>query len=286
MTHQDQHSTISTKNDEWYKNISIVIPNITKSKKITNTLHQINIKKNINLIRIAIFLIVMTTISYKSVNADNLSSSSFEIKMGTVNITGGSKSSASYSLNDTVGQTAQGEFNSAGYTVKAGFQYVIDPNPFTFTISNIDINYVGLVPGTPSTHTNILTITTGGAYGYSVKAIEDHSLKLVSSSDTIPDTSCDLATPCTISDANPWTDNTRYGFGYGITGDDIDPEFVDNTYYRPFPIQGTDQPATVMTKNSPTSTSSATVTYKLNISGSQAAGTYQNGIQYIAIPSF
>ncbi len=237
-----------------------------------------------------IYLVVFTfftlALSSSVVKADNLTSPSFDIKMGTINITGGSKSSASYTLNDTVGQTAQGEFTSAGFTVKAGFQYVYDPNPFTFTISDIDLEYGSLIPGTPSTLTNILTINTGSAYGYEVKAIQDHSLKLVSGTDTIPDTSCDLATPCTITDATPWTDNTRFGFGYNVQGTDASSEFVNATYYRPFPIQGTDQPSVVMSKSSSANNSNVTVTYKVNISGSQAAGTYQNGIQYIAIPAF
>ncbi len=248
----------------------------------TNKIHQIFRTTIVSLI---IFCILVISGNQK-VSADNLTSPSFDIKMGTINITGGSKSSTSYTLNDTVGQTAQGEFNSTGFTVKAGFQYVYDPNPFTFTVSNIDLDYGSLVAGTPSTLNNTLTITTGSAYGYAVKAIEDHSLKLTSGTDTIPDTSCDLATPCTITDATPWTDNTRYGFGYNINGADADPEFTNSTYYRPFPIQGANQPTTVMTKNTPTTNSSVTVTYKVNISGSQAAGTYQNGIQYIAVPSF
>ena len=253
------------------------------STKFSVEIYQITKAISIYLILSAVFY---SYLSPKTVIADNLSSPSFDIQMGTINITGGSKSSASYTLNDTVGQTAQGEFNSSGFTVKAGFQYVYDSTPFTFTISDIDLEYGTLVPGTPSVLTNILTITTGSAYGYTIKAIEDHSLKLTTGSDTIPDTSCDLASPCTVSDATPWTDNTRYGFGYNVNGTDADPEFVNNTYFRPFPIQGVDQPATVMSKNTQTSTSSATVTYKVNISGSQAAGTYQNGIQFIAIPAF
>lgn len=248
----------------------------------TNKIYQ---KFKTFIISLIIFYISLTILN-TNVFADNLTSPSFDIKMGTINITGGSKSSASYTLNDTVGQTAQGEFNSAGFTVKAGFQYVYDPNPFTFTISDIDLDYGSLVPGTPSTLTNILTINTGSAYGYAVKAIEDQSLKLTTGSDTIPDTSCDLASPCTITDATPWTDNTRYGFGYNANGTDADTEFVNNTYFRPFPIQGTDQPVTIMSKNTPATNSNVTVTYKVNISGSQAAGTYQNGIQYMAIPAF
>ena len=232
---------------------------------------------------VAIFTLLSLS---KAVLADNLNSPSFDIKMGTINITGGSKSSASYKLNDTVGQTAQGEFNSGGYTIKAGFQYVLNNIPFTFTISDIDLDYGSLVPGTPSTLTNILGLTTGSAYGYSIKVIEDHSLKLTNGTDTIPDTACDLASPCTITDATPWTVNTRYGFGYNVNSTDADPEFAGATYYRPFPIQVTDQPSLVMSKATAAATASGIVTYKINVSGSQAAGTYQNGLQFIAIPSF
>jgi len=216
-----------------------------------------------------------------------LVSPSFEIDMSTINITGGNKSSASYKLSDTVGQTIQGRFDSAGYIVKAGFQYIHSITPFTFTISNLDLNYGNLVPGTPSLLTNILTITTGSAFGYTVRAIEDHPLRLSNALTTIPDTSCDLASACTQTDATVWADNGRYGFGYNIQGSDVDvSDFVDNTYFRPFPIQDTDSPAVVMSKAGIATASAATVTYKVNVSGSQAAGVYQNNIQYIAIPSF
>jgi hypothetical protein len=239
-------------------------------------------------VTIAVFTAVFAVTTTNFVFADNLASPAFNIKMGTINITGGSKSSASYKLNDTVGQTAQGEFNSAGYTIKAGFQYVISSIPFSFTISDIDLDYGSLVPGTPSILSNVLTVTNGSAYGFTVKTIEDHPLKLVSGTDTIPDSACDLATPCSITDATPWTDNGRYGFGYNVAGTDKDPDFVNSTYYRPFPIQGSDQPSSVMLRSTVTAAtgSAATVNYKVNISGSQAAGTYQNGIQFIAIPAF
>ncbi len=224
---------------------------------------------------------------HQTVYADNLLSPSFEIDMGTINITGGNKTSSTYRLSDTVGQTAQGQFNSNGYIIKAGFQYIQGLTPFAFTISNMDLNYGSLVPGTPSLLTNILTVTTGSAYGYTVKVLEDHPLRISNGSTTIPDTSCDLASTCTQTDATAWTVNTRYGFGYNIQGTDVDTaDFVDNTYFRPFPIQDVDQPATVMSRSGVATSSAATVTYKVNISGTQAAGTYQNNLQYIALPSF
>lgn len=235
------------------------------------------------------FILLLSSVIYHptSVFADTLTSPAFEIDMSTINITGGSKSSASFKLTDTVGQTFQGRFDSAGFVIKAGFQYIYTLIPFTFTISNLDLDFGSLISGTPSLLTNLLTVTTGSAYGYTVKAIEDHPLRLNNGVTTIPDTSCDLASPCTQSDATIWADNARYGFGYNIQGTDVDiAEFVDNSYFRPFPVQNLDQPATIMSRVGVATDSAATVTYKVNISGVQAAGTYQNNLQFIAIPSF
>lgn len=278
--HQAQSRTISLKKSDHILYVSK--HTTTSTKNISN--------KQYNPLFITFFavcsLIVIIFSHPEFTQADNLLSPSFEVKMSTINITGGEKSSASYRLTDTVGQTAQGEFNSSGYTIKAGFQYVTTIIPFSFTISDIDLDFGSLVPGTPSILTNVLTVTTGSAFGYTVKAIEDHPLRLYNSLITIADTACDLASPCSISDATVWADNTRYGFGYNVQGDDSVAEFVDGTYYRPFPIQGTDDPVTVMEKSGVTASSSATVKYKVNISGSQAAGLYQNAIQYIATPAF
>jgi len=209
--------------------------------------------------------------------------------MGTINITGGRKTNESGSivLTDTVGQTFQGEFNSNGYVIFAGFQYINTLIPFSFKISDLDIDFGSLVPKTPSLQSNVLTITTGSAFGYSVKAIEDHPLKMSDGTTTIADTSCDLATPCLQADADLWTDNQRYGFGYNMSGNDVNlSDFVNSNYYRPFPVQNVDQPAIIMSKAGMATVSAATVTYKVNVDTIQAAGTYQNSIQYIAIPSF
>jgi len=230
---------------------------------------------------------VFTIFSSSTALADDLKSPAFEIQMSTINITGGDKSSASYKLSDTVGQTFQGQFNSAGYVILAGFQYINTLTPFTFKISNLAINFGSLVPGTPSLLSNTLSVTTGSAFGYSVKTIEDHPLQISNGSTTIADTACDLATPCLPTDANVWSDNTRYGFGYNMAGTDVDTtDFVNANYFRPFPVQNINNPVVVMSRSGIATSSAATVSYKLNIPGSQAAGTYQNSIQYIAIPSF
>jgi len=222
-------------------------------------------------------------------NADLLDSSSFVIEDSTINIGGAELLSPSFQLGTSLGQTAQGQFGLAGFVIKAGFQYIHPLNPFTFTISNLDINFGSLVAQSPSTAATNLTVTTGSAYGYAVRTIADHALRIIGGAITIPNTGCDAATPCTITDADVWADNTIPGFGYNMSGTDVDTtDFVNSTYYRPFPIQGVDSPVVVMTRPGVAtgSGSVATATYKVNILGSQAAGVYQNNIQYIAIPSF
>lgn len=243
--------------------------------------------KVIYLITLIFSLYIFTVFEVSSIFAEDLKSPNFEVQMSTINITGGAKSSTTYRLTDTVGQSFAGQFNSAGYVILAGFQYINTLIPFSFKISSLDIDFGSLVPGIPSTRSNALTVTTGSAFGYSVKAIEDHPLRRSDDTTTIPDTSCDLATPCLLADANVWADNTRFGFGYNMSGADINTaDFVDSTYFRPFPVENIDQPSIVMSKGGVATSSAATVTYKINISGAQAAGTYQNAIQYIAIPSF
>lgn len=287
-SHQAQNITVSPKYQSGIQNISNIpttrLVELEIFSKMTPKLPKTLV---IYLITTLIVSLFFTDNFHNEVFAESMSSPTFEIDMGTINITGGEKSSSSFRLTDTVGQTFQGQFNSSGFVIKAGFQYIYSIVPFTFTISNLDLDFGSLIPGTPSLLTNILTVTTGGSYGYSVKTIEDHPLRISNGITTIPDTSCDLATTCTLTDAAPWTDNTRYGFGYNIQGTDVDTgDFVDNSYFRPFPIQDVDEPATIMSRTGVATNSAATVTYKINVSGAQAAGIYQNNIQYIAIPAF
>ena len=260
---------------------------ITNTQQSPKTAHFTSYLSKNRLITLTIYSTLFALLFPLLVLADTLTSPSYNIKMSTINSGGGMSTSTSYNVNQTIGQPIQGQFGDNGYVVKAGFQYIHPLIPFSFRISNLLINFGSLVPGTPSLQTNTLTVTTGSAFGYKVNVIEDHALRLDTGTATIPNTTCDLASPCTITTASPWTDNTRYCFGYNIQGTDVDTGiFVNSTYYRPFPMEGVDQPVTVMSDTGIATNSATTVTYKINISGTQAAGTYQNSLQYLAIPSF
>ncbi len=214
-----------------------------------------------------------------------MSSDSYKIQWGNINIGGGKKSSTGYTITDTIGQIAPGLYSSTGFSVRSGFQYIYTLVPFSFTISDLSIDLGSLNPQNPSTDTNQLTVTAGGAGGYQVLAFEDHPLRSEGGID-ISDTTCDTGN-CDETNAEPWTQNNIYGFGFNINGDDIPSDFVDTTYFRQFANSESGEiPQSVMVGTSVTETSQATVTYKANVSATQATGNYETGIVYIAVPTY
>lgn len=216
--------------------------------------------------------------------AETMNSSNYTIRTGNFNITSGLKSSSSYSLTDTVGQTVAEYFSGTGYHVKAGFQYLYTLYNFSFSISDTSM-LLTLTPNTFSTDSHTLTVTAPGQ-GYTVSAYETSKLTLSGGVDTIPDTTCDSGT-CTETSADVWTTATNNGFGYNADGNDVASDFLGTSYFRPFPdFSLGESPATVMTTTQAGKNRTATITYKLSPSGSQAAGTYLTDIIYIATPTY
>lgn len=221
--------------------------------------------------------------------AERLESNSYVIQFGNFNMTAGQKSSSSYTVTDTVGQTGAGPFGSYGgssYFVGSGFQYIYQIDDFSFQISRVAIDLGVLTPSTHSTASHNLTITTRGAGGYSVYAYELHPLRHSNGTTTIPDTTCNAGT-CTQTTAAVWTTLTVPGFGYNMTGNDVPAGFVDSTYYKQFADNSlAEAMQIVMSSSNIASNRTATVTYKAGVTGSQAAGNYQTGVAYIAVPGY
>ena len=184
-----------------------------------------------------------------------------------------------------MGQTAPGEYTNSGYKVLAGFQYIHSLIPFTFTISDISIDFGSLVSNSFNEETNNLTISCGSAGGYQVTVLANKQLTSASGA-TIPKTTCG-ATACTINTAQPWTSTDYYGFGHNMSGDDIPDDFEGSTYFRPFPDEESGDSAKIVMNGSNVGRNiQSTVTYRINISGSQAAGNYENFLTFVATPTF
>lgn len=235
----------------------------------------------------SIFLSLITCylLLITSVKAVNMESENYKIQWGNINIGGGKKSSSSYTVTDTLGQNAPGLYTGSGYTVRSGFQYIHTLVPFTFVISDLTMELGTLSIGTSATDSNQLTVSAGGANGYEVLAYESHPLRSENNAD-IPDTTCDNGN-CDETNAEVWSQDTTYGFGYNIQGDDIPADFVDSSYYRQFANDETNEThQSVMSNNSVTDQAQATVTYKANISANQETGNYETSIVYIAVPGY
>jgi len=235
-----------------------------------------------------IFLTIIATIYYLQPNislAQTFDSASYHIDFGNFNMTSGRKSSTNYTLTDTVGQNAPGRYDTSGYVLKAGFQYLYDSGiPLSFEISNIDLNFGSLTPNIGSTITNTLTISTPTGHGYDILAIANNPLK--SPGSTIPDTKCDSGS-CSESVSGIWTNNSTYGFGFNANGDGTSSYFTNSTYFRQFADNSSGETAKVlMSEPTRVKDHSALITYKINISPLQAAGTYENSINFIAVPKY
>lgn len=214
-----------------------------------------------------------------------ITSPNYIIQMPNFNSGAGIPTSTNFAVGTTIGQTAAGLYSSAGYRVKSGFQYIYSIIPFSFKVSSISINLGHPIPQTPVTASETLTVASGGAGGYQVKASENNPLKVANLATTIPNTNCD--TSCTNVAAAVWTNNSKYGFGFNMSGNDIPGDFVGLTYYRPFADRSAAQsPQVVMSSVTVGAGRQSTVTYKLNIQGTQAAGIYNNTIMYTAIPAY
>lgn len=229
---------------------------------------------------------IVCTLVLASVAHANMNSNSFTIQYNTVNMTGGTKSSSTYNVTDTVGETAPGRYTGTGFLVRAGFQYVYTIGRFSFQISNTSVNLGTLTPGVFATATTGVTVSAKGAGGYSVTAYENYPLKVPSSGATIPDTTCDSGT-CDSVTAAVWTNPVNTGFGFNMTGDDIPAAFVNSTYFRQFAnYSANEPPQIIMSSASVGRNRHSVVTYKVAIDGSQASGEYENHITYIATPGY
>lgn len=213
-----------------------------------------------------------------------LESSSYQIQLGNFNMTSGEKSGGGYTVTDTVGQTAAGEFNSTGYNVFAGFQYIYTLTQFTFQIDDLSIELGELMAGNFSTASHNLTISTRSG-GYSITAAADNPLQTSGGIAQIPFTDCD--SPCTPSTAAPWTNASNIGFGFHAAGTNVLADFSGPTYFRPFAdLSNNENPEAIAAASTVVQNDQITVTYKATIGDNAEAGNYETAITYNALPTY
>ncbi len=235
-----------------------------------------------------ITLVFMGSILQTSASAQTMTNEEYILQMGNFNMASGKPTGAGGKVSYTMGQTGAGLYSKTGtnYKVRSGFQYIYSIIPFSFEISETNINFGPLTANNPVTRTNTLTVSNGSANGYQVTASENHPLLMFSSGQTIPNTTCDNGL-CDSTTSDEWSSSLTYGFGYrcdNVSGTDCQTGFSDANYYKSFAASPSAE--IVMTGANVGRNKQSQITYKVNVSGTQPAGLYSNTIMYIATPTF
>jgi len=235
------------------------------------------------IIYLSILFLILTV---SKTSAQVMSNSSYVIQMGNLNSFAGKPTGTNYKLSITSGESGQFLFTGTNYKVKAGFQYIHPLTPFRFTISSTFINFGVIVPTSPTTRTNTLTVSFESGHGYAVYVNNNHNLRVNATGSEIQPTTCDAGS-CTTTTGAAWTSSLAYGFGYrcdNISGTDCDSGFSTSTFYKQFAAS----PSAVLVMSSPNvgKNRQVQITYKVNIPGTQPAGLYTNVVNYIAFPTF
>jgi hypothetical protein len=161
------------------------------------------------------------------------------------------------------------------------------PYSFSFSIEDPFLDFGSLTATNPVTRTTSLKISSPGS-GYQVFAYQDHTL-LSKKNSSIPDTTCDNGA-CTENTASVWENNLTYGFGFRCetqSSGTCTKGFEEADSFKQIPDRGKKEiPQPLMSSDSPVSGQQAKLTFKANISGTQAKEAYVNTVTYIAVPNF
>lgn len=228
-----------------------------------------------------VFILVTSYLFPVTIYGQHFESNNYNIDWGNFNMTSGRKTSSNYSLTDTVGQNAPGEYTKTGYKLKSGFQYIYPFDEFSFEIDNLNIDFGTLTSNVASTATSILTITTPSGHGFQITTHENNSPKLDTGT-TIPDVSGDNSLASEIT-PDLWQNANTYGFGFNANTT----YFPTTNHFKQFAnISQSKSPQIIDSSTTPIKDHETIITYKINISPIQASGTYQNYIVYTAIPNY
>lgn len=221
-----------------------------------------------------LFVAGFTLAGVQTADAFSSSSTNYSIDDGVTNSFGGSSSSTEYSLVDSGGEAFVGPSVSTNYIFNAGYVAQLE-HSISLTLDALSVTIPQVSPGTSQTATTVATVYTDAA-GYDLSARQDRDLTLVGGSTTIP------GVPGTIASPAAWTEGTTVGLGFTISaGTDIESKWgtSPNFNYAAFPTSST----VIHSKPGYTnSNNTTTIQYRLDVSGTQAPGTYTNNITYSA----
>jgi hypothetical protein len=173
------------------------------------------------------------------------------------------------------------------YDAKPKYTISATNDSFALQISQTIIDFGALTATNPVTRASDISFTTP-FYGAQVIGYENRPL-INTERITIPDTTCDTGTCSQTIPAN-WENDLTYGFGFRCesTSQEVCGRgFSDQNSFKQFSDSSAkESPQTILLNQQAKPSTTAKITYKVNISGTQPVGGYSNTVTYIAIPNF
>lgn len=127
---------------------------------------------------------------FLTVAAQVMESGNYRIQFDSINVGGGLSTSTSYALEDTTGELATGESESASYQLKAGYQQMNEVYLAITAASDVTLSpSIGGVTGGTANGSTAVTVTTDSRSGYelTIKASTSPAMESNTSSATIAD---------------------------------------------------------------------------------------------------
>jgi len=211
-----------------------------------------------------------------------MSSSSFIIPSENIGDSAGSSTSASFRLNDTLGEminpfdggTSSYKSTSSSYALDSGFQTQLEPPVFTFSVGSSSLT-LSPAPSdtTVSTAATTVTTSTNAPFGYSTTIVDDGMLR--AGADNIDD----------IADGNGTVGPVgTEEYGVALTG--ADRAFTDERATVALPRTTPPTPRTIASNSTFGAGRTTTVTFKMTMASSTLNGSYSHIVTFISTPRY
>ena len=159
-----------------------------------------------------------------SVKAQVMQSTSYQIESDSINIGGGLASSTTYVLEDTVGEQATGQSDSASYSIRAGYQQMHEVYLAISAAADVTMSpAIGGVSGGNATGSTMVTVTTDNRAGYQLSISASNSPAMQSGANTIADYAPGVNPEFLFT-----TGASESHFGFSPEGSDVTDRFKDN----------------------------------------------------------
>jgi hypothetical protein len=213
-----------------------------------------------------------------------MQSGNYRMQSDSINFGGGLATSSSYNLESTAGEIATGDESSASYSLRAGYQQMV--NNFISLSTADPVTLSPSIPGVSGGFANgstTVTVTTDSSAGYQLSIASVSTPAMQKNLDSIAD-----YVPVGVPDFSFITNATDSHFGYSPSGVDVVTRFKDDgasvcgigafeTALACWDgLDLVDEPISRSTEANTPNGATTTINFRVGVGGSvvQAEGTY------------